>query len=105
MKNWKRMNSTFVCCGQHAVCEKESLMAPAETFDYFDDEELDRFRGRTSDSYTQEEEDEFREVLDTTLANEVADWVYSLEKRGIVLPDSVRDEALLIIGEQRFGAT
>lgn len=99
------MNSAFVCCGQHAVCEKESLMAAADTFDYFDDEELDRFRGRTPDSYTQAEEDEFREILDTTLAKEVADWVYSLEQRGIALPENVRDEALLIIGEQRFGST
>lgn len=98
------MNSTFVCCGQHAVCEKESLMAAAtEDFDYFDDEELDRFRGRASDSYTQEEEDEFREILDTTLVEEVPDWVYSLEQRGIALPYSVREEALLIVGEQRFG--
>lgn len=99
-----RNNETFICCGQHAVCEKELLMnGTAEPVDYFDDEELDRFRGRPADSYTPEEADEFREVLYTTLAREVEDWVRSLEARGIELPAEVRDEAMLIIGEQRFG--
>ena len=51
-----------------------------------------------------EEEEEFREVLYTTLAREVEEWVQSLESRGITLPVAVREEALLIIGEQRFGS-
>lgn len=93
------------CCGQHAVCEKELLRSAEAPVDYFDDEELDRFRGRTAEDYTPEEEEEFREVLYTTLQNEVEDWVLSLESRGIELPAAVRDEALLIIGEQRFGTS
>ena len=92
------------CCGQHAVCEKELLRAAETPIDYFDDEELDRFRGRAATDYTDEEAEEFREVLYTTLAREVEDWVRSLESIGIELPTSVRDEALLIIGEQRFGS-
>lgn len=95
--------SAFICCGQHAICEKGLLRAAEAPIDYFDDEELDRFRGRTSESYTPEEEEEFREVLYTTLAREVEEWLRSLESRGIELPDTVRDEALLIISEQRFG--
>lgn len=92
----------FVCCGQHAVCEKELLLhAVAEPVDYFDDEELDRFRGRASDAYTPEEEEEFREVLMTTLTREVGDWLRSLELRGIHLPDGVKDEALLLMNEVR----
>ena len=94
----------WVCCGQHAVCEKELLRAAETPVDYFDDEELDRFRGRSAADYSSEEEEEFREVLYTTLAREVEEWVQSLEARGIELPASVRDEALLIIGEQRFGS-
>ena len=94
----------FICCGQHAVCEKELLRTAEQAPDYFDDEELDRFRGREADSYTDEEVDEFREVLYTTLTREVEDWVHSLEARGIELPTAVRDEALFIIGEQRFGS-
>ena len=37
------------CCGQHEVCEKESLLAAlSRQIEYYDDEELDRFRGRKS---------------------------------------------------------
>ena len=87
----------FVCCGQHAVCEKELLMkAAAEPIDYFDDEELDRFQGRAADAYTEAEEEEFREVLYTTLPREVGDWLRSLQRRGIELPESLRDEALML---------
>lgn len=93
---------SFICCGQHAVCEKELLRSEEDPIDYFDDEELDRFRGREADSYTDQEADEFREVLYTTLTNEVEDWVRSLESRSIELPTAVRDEAMLIISEQRF---
>ena len=88
---------SFICCGQHAVCEKELLMkAAAEPIDYFDDEELDRFRGRRADSYSEAEEEEFREVLYTTLTREVGDWLRSLQLRGIELPEGLRDEALMM---------
>ena len=33
-------------CGQHEICEKESLLAAvSKKVEYYDDEELDRFRG------------------------------------------------------------
>jgi hypothetical protein len=84
------------------VCEKELLMqAVSEPIEYFDDEELDRFHGRASDDYSEEEEEEFREVLMTTLTREVGDWLRSLELRGINLPDGVKDEALLLMNEVR----
>lgn len=36
------------CCGQHEVCEKESLLAAvSKQIEYYNDEELDRFRERT----------------------------------------------------------
>lgn len=72
------------------------MKAAAEPIDYFDDEELDRFQGRTADAYTEAEEEEFREVLYTTLPREVGDWLRSLQLRGIELPESLRDEALLL---------
>ena len=97
-------NQDFVCCGQHAVCEREGYMAGSgETPEYFDDEELDRFRGREADAYTTAEEDEFREVLYTMFPREVEDWTRSLDLRGITLPAAVKDEVLLILTEQRFG--
>ena len=43
----------------------------------------------------------FRDVLYTTLDVEVAGWVRSLQLRGIELPDDLKDEVFLIIGERR----
>lgn len=89
---------SFICCGQHAICEKELLMkAAAEPIEYFDDEELDRFRGRDAASYSTEEEEEFREVLYTTLTREIGDWLRSLQLRGIELPEGLRDEVVMFM--------
>jgi hypothetical protein len=90
------------CCGQHEVCEKESLLAAvSKEIEYYDDEELDRYKGRESDSYTDAEVEEFRDVLYTTREDEVAGWARSLQLRGINLPDALKDELFLIIGERR----
>lgn len=90
------------CCGQHEVCEKESLLAAlSRQVEYYDDEELDRFRGRPTDAFSDEEQEEFREVLYTMREDEVAGWVRSLQLRGVPLPDALRDEVFLIIGERR----
>ena len=89
--------SDFVCCGQHEVCEKESLRTRVQDIDYYEDEELDRFRGRTA--YSEEEVEEFREVLYTMRPDEVAGWLHSLELRRVNLPDELKDEAFLIIRE------
>jgi predicted mannosyl-3-phosphoglycerate phosphatase (HAD superfamily) len=85
------------------VCEKESLLAAvSKGVEYYDDEELDRFRGRPSDRYTDAEVEEFREVLYTCREEEVAGWSRSLQLRGIELPDELKDELFLIVGERRF---
>ena len=73
------------------------MKAVGEPIEYFDDEELDRFRGRSGDSYTEAEEEEFRAVLETTLTREVGDWLRSLQLRGIELPESLRDEAVMLM--------
>lgn len=91
------------CCGQHEVCEKESLLAAvSKKIEYYDDEELDRFRGRSSDEYNDEEVEEFREVMYTCKEDEVAGWSRSLQLRGVELPDELKDELFLIVGERRF---
>ena len=91
------------CCGQHQTCEKDSLLAAvSKGIEYYDDEELDRFRGRTSDGYSEEEIEEFREVLYSTQEVEVAGWCRSLQLRGIELPDELKDELFLIVGERRI---
>lgn len=86
------------CCGLHEVCEKEKLLAAvADTPDYYEDEELDAFSGRASDSYTAAETDAFEEVMTTMRPDEVAGWLRSLQLRGINLPDALKDEAVLLM--------
>ena len=90
------------CCGQHEVCEKESLLAAvSKAAEYYDDEELDRFAGRRADSYDMHETDEFEEILTTLRSEDVAGWIRSLQLRGIELPEALRDEVILIVGERR----
>lgn len=90
------------CCGQHAVCERDSLLAAvSRDIVYYDDEELDRFRGRLPESYTTEECETFRDVLLTLLPEDVAGWGRSIQLRGIQLPEAVRDEFLMMAAELR----
>ena len=90
------------CCGQHEICEKESLLAAvSKKIEYYDDEELDQFIGRTGDTYTDEETNQFRDVLCTMQDVDVAGWIRSLQLRGVELPDDLKDEVFLIIGERR----
>ncbi|MBS5550711.1 MAG: phospholipase [Bacteroides sp.] len=91
------------CCGQHETCEKDSLLAAvSKQIEYYDDEDLDRFRGYPSDGYTEEEIEEFRNVMFTMQEVEVAGWCRSLQLRGIEFPDELKDELFLIIGERRI---
>ena len=94
------------CCGQHEVCERDSLLAAvSRQIEYYDDEELDRYIGTPPEAYTAEQEEEFRDVLYTMRDEEVAGWVRSLQLRGIALPEGVKDEVFLIIGERRSGGS
>ena len=45
---------------------------------------------------------EFRDVLYTLKEIEVAGWLRSLQLRAINLPDELKDEAFLIVGERRI---
>lgn len=90
------------CCGQHEVCEKESLLAAvSKEIEYYNDEELDRFQGRDASDYNTEDEEEFREILYTMRDDEVAGWVRSLQLRGVNIPEGVRDEVLMIVTDRR----
>lgn len=91
------------CCGQHEICEKESLLAAvSKKIEYYDDEELDKYIGTAPDRYTPEQEEEFRDVFYTMQSEDVAGWVRSLQLRGIALPDNIKDEVFLIVGERRI---
>ncbi|MDE6311654.1 MAG: phospholipase [Muribaculaceae bacterium] len=94
------------CCGMHITCERDSLLSSVSPeIEYFDDEELDRFAGRDGDMYEADEEEEFREILLTMPADNIAAWARSLQLRGINLPDAVREELLLIVSEAREART
>lgn len=90
------------CCGQHETCEKDSLLAAvSREIEYYNDEELDRFRGVANDEYLPEEIEEFRDIMYTMREEEVAGWVRSLQLRAINVPDELKDEIFMIIGERR----
>ena len=90
-----------VCCGTHMVCEKTNLSPITGEIVYYDDEELDRFRGRQADEYSSEEIEEFRDVLMTLQPQDVAGWSRSIQVREITLPTEIREELLLIVSELR----
>ncbi len=90
------------CCGQHELCERDSLLAAvSKKIDYYDDEELDVYCGFTPEAYSDSAIEEFREVLYTLREEEVAGWLRSLQLRNINLPEMLKDEALLIVEERR----
>lgn len=88
------------CCGKHAVCEKQKLAeARLRSAQYFDDEELDRFKGRSSDSYQDQEVEEFRYVMYTMQQDEVREWMECLQAREIELPDELKEECYSMMNE------
>ena len=109
---WSRMSSSSdgtsdtivtrptcdTCNGEDTRCEQECMMeAATRDVEYYDDEELDRFALRPSDSYTDEEAEEFREVLYTMKPDDVKGWNRSLILRGINVPNQIKDELTLMV--------
>ena len=86
------------CCGAHEICEKTGMYNPKFQPDYYDDEELDQFKGVNPESYSDEQIAMFEEVLMTMKESDVAGWVKSLQMREIEMPYSVREKALMILG-------
>lgn len=85
-------------CGVSCFCDEQSLRRQmSEEIIYFEDEELDAFRGVAPDAYSQQQTDMFAEVLTTLRPQEVADWLHSLQLRGIALPDSLKEEAIMMM--------
>ena len=89
------------CCGEHLVCERETLLQTNAKIEYYDDEELDVLSGIPAEDYTQEQYQMIREVFDTLQAKDVPGWVRSIQLRNIQLPLDIREEALLIVVERR----
>lgn len=92
------------CCGQHEVCEKTTLLNTKIKPEYYDDEELDELKNRPVESYSAEELAKLREVFETLMEKDVAGWLRSLQLREIQLPEDIKEEALLIVGDLRARA-
>ena len=89
------------CCGEHLVCERETLLQTNAKVEYYDDEELDTRSGIPAEDYTEEQYQMIREVFNTLQAKDVPGWVRSIQLRNIQLPLDIREEALLIVVERR----
>lgn len=89
------------CCGQHAACERDTLLNSRIEIVYYDDEELDVLAGISPDEYTEEQIQALRDVFYTLREQDVAGWLRSLQVRNILLPIELREEALLIVSERR----
>lgn len=86
------------CVVQREKCEQECMMeAATKEIEYFEDEELDRFVGRESNEYSDDEIEDFRYVLYTMKETEVEDWTRSLALRGINMPNEIKDEVAMLI--------
>lgn len=90
--------SCNTCNGENSKCEQECMMeAATKEIEYYDDEELDTFKGRPSNEYSDEEVEQFSEILYTMKPEEVAGWNRSLILRGINLPDQLKDEVIAFL--------
>ncbi len=89
------------CCGQHLVCERETLLQTNAQIEYYDDEELDALADIAPQNYTREQYKAIREVFDSLKENDVPGWCRSIQLRHIELPQDIREEALLIVRERR----
>lgn len=94
-------NSDGECCGQHLVCERETLLQANAHIDYYDDEELDALADIAPEQYTESQYQMLREVFDSLSEKDVPGWCRSIQLRRIQLPQDIREEALLIVRERR----
>jgi len=90
-------------CGLREVCPSEQLLAAAcaPQVEYYDDEELDDYRGRAADAYTATELEQWRDVLYTLRGDDLMGWGHSIQRRGLVMPDAIRDEFIQLLSEHR----
>ena len=86
------------CSGINDDCEQTCMMeAATKEVEYYDDEELDRFKGKESGEYTDVEAEEFSEVLYTMRPDEAKGWNRRLILRGINVPNQIKDDLITMI--------
>ena len=89
------------CCGEHLVCERETLLQTNAKIEYYDDEELDALAGIDPADFTSAQHEAIRHVFSTLQESDVPGWCRSIQLRNIMLPPDIREEALLIVRERR----
>lgn len=89
------------CCGQHLVCERETLLQTNAEIIYYDDEELDQLADINPIDFTEKQHQLIRDVFETLQEKDVPGWCRSIQLRHIELPQDIREEALLIVRERR----
>ena len=88
------------CCTTNEVCPSEMMIKHAtQPTVYYDDEELDTFKGREAGSYTPEEMEQFRDVLYTLKHSDLMGWEQSVKKRGIMLPEVIKEELISLYND------
>ena len=90
--------SCATCSGDDARCEQDCMLeAAVKEIEYYDDEHLDKYAGRQSDSYSDEEIEEFAEVMYTLQPKDVAGWNRSLILRNVNIPNCLKDELIALL--------
>ena len=67
------------------------MEAATRDVEYYDDEELDQYKGRPSDSYND------ADVLFSLRPEDARGWARSLSLREINLPDALKDDLFALI--------
>ncbi len=95
------INENPECCGVHDSCDMDSLQIVDTKIEYFDDEELDSLSGLDPNTLSDEQVDSISDVFYSMKESDIASWLKSLQLRSIQLPESIREEALMIVSERR----
>ena len=90
-------------CGLRTICPSEQILEGAckQEITYYDDEELDAFAGHGEDDYSDEELEQWRDVLYTLQPADLLGWGQSIHHRGLVMPAAIRQEFLQLAAEHR----
>ena len=89
------------CCGTHEVCPSEMMLKHAnDPVVYYDDEELDAYKDRAATDYSPQELEQWRDVLYTLKHDDLMGWERSIKKRGIIMPDVIKEELISLYNER-----
>ncbi len=97
-----KQGCTDESCGIRSICPSEQILAGVcrQEATYYDDEELDAFAGRGENDYTDQEMEQWRDVLYTLQPADLLGWGQSIKHRGLTMPAAIREEFLQLAAEQ-----